>query len=600
MSAEDEFDARPEGWALSRREALKLTLAAGVTATSVTLAVTGAANAASGVFLHGVASGDPLADRVVIWTRVTQPDPQATVPVSWKVARDPGMQDVVREGRTDAVAYRDHTVKIDVDGLEAGETYYYRFQGAGGASPVGRMKTLPPVGVKRLRLAVFSCANYELGYFNVYREAAKRDDLDAVLHLGDYLYEYGPGLTGYTTPATATGRVPKPRDNALEPREEIVALDQYRARHALYRSDPDLQAIHAKNAFINVWDDHEVANDAWKDGAENHQPETEGLWRKRRRAGVRAFYEWLPIREPADGDRFGGEAGRPDALYRSFDFGDLARLTMIDTREAARDKQLDATTQVGVYAGAPPQGPFPRDVVDGRPRTLMGEEQSAWFAETLGSTTQPWQIIGNQVLMFYQTAADINGSPVLSALDRAQFLGTLDALFGQGYGAQFAALGAAGLPSPLAADAWTGYPTARIEMLKALAGASNPIVLTGDSHNAWTANLALPSETGTVPVAAEFGGSSVSSPGFEQYLLDIDMTKVAALTVDSSERKSPADKLIYTDQARRGFMVVEVRPKATIVDHIFVSTVFKRGYTTERVRFRVPLGAKSAAQVASA
>ena len=583
--------------ALTRRQALQMTLVAGISATAITFAVTDPATAADEVFLHGVASGDPLRDRVVIWTRVTRDGAAANIPVKWVVAEDRRMRRVVRNGRSLASLRQDYTVKVDVDGLKPGRTYFYRFEVGGKLSPVGRTRTLPRDGVRRLKFAVFSCSNYELGYFSAYGEAAKHDDLDAVLHLGDYIYEYGPGPDGYTTPAAALELVPKPRDAALLPAEEIVLLDQYRARHALYRTDANLQALHRDNPFINIWDDHEIANDAWTDGAENHQPDEEGPWKARKKAGVRAFYEWLPVREPRDGQRIDPATNRPDDLYRVFDFGDLARLVMIDTRHAGRDLQLDTTALVTAYTTAPPEGPFPDDVNDGQPRTLLGVDQENWLARKLATTKQTWQLIGNQVLMFYQNAPDINGTALLDEGQRAQFIGLLDQLFGPGFGVQLAALGEVGLPFPLAADAWTGYPTARLRMLSALAAAPNPIVLTGDSHNAWTANLVLPTAEDPVPVGPEFGCTSVSSPGYEQYLLDVPPELVAALFVDSSARKSPADTLIDAECARRGFLLVEVTEDAAIVDHVFLSTVFEAAYTTETRRFRVLPGAREAEPV---
>jgi alkaline phosphatase D len=580
------------GSPITRREALQLTLAAGISATAITLAVTDpAVAAAAGVFLHGVASGDPGAHRVVIWTRITKPGMDASIPVTWKVSEDRQMKKIVQHGKSSARATRDYTVKVDVDGLRLGRIYYYRFEVDGQLSPIGRTRTLPADGVTQLKFAVFSCSNYELGYFNAYAEAAKQTDLDAVLHLGDYIYEYGPGPGGFTTPAAALGLVPKPRDAKLQPPEEIILLDQYRARHALYRTDAHLQTLHRDNPFINIWDDHEVANDSWTGGAENHDPATEGNWQARKKAGIRAFYEWLPIREPKDGAPIDPMTHNPDDLYRVFDFGDLARLVMIDTRAAGRDEQFDTAHLVGAYAGAPPKGPFPNDVKSGGvKRTLMGKAQANWFGKQIADSTQTWQLIGNQVLMFYQNAPDINGTPVLNAGRKATAIGILDQLFGAGSGAQIAGLGAAGLPFPLAADAWTGYPTARMTMLNALAKAKNPIVLTGDSHNAWTANLVLPSDTGSTPVAAEFGGTSVSSPGFEQYLLGLQPPLVAALLVDSSKRKSPTDKLIYAESSRRGFMLVEVTPNVVNVDYVFLSTVFTQNYTTQTQSFRARAG----------
>jgi alkaline phosphatase D len=601
MTADHDADQRIGAGGLTRREALLMTLAAGVTATSITLAVEGAEAAAGAApFLHGVASGDPLADRVILWTRVTRPGVAGDLPVDWIVAEDEAFTRVVRRGTSLALADRDHTLKLDITRLSPGTTYYYRFEQGGLPSQVGRTKTLPVGAVDRLRFMVFSCSNFELGFFNAYREAARYKDVDAVLHLGDYIYEYGRGPSGYTTPATGAGLLPKPRDHALQPREEIVTLDQYRARHALYRTDAFLRNLHALFPFINVWDDHEVANDAWTGGAENHTTPAEGAWAVRKRLGIRAFYEWLPIREPQDGVRVDPVTGNPDSVYRSFDFGDLARLVMLDTRQAGRDEPLPQDRLIGAYVGAPPQGPFPKDVrEDGKSRTLLGDAQAAWVDDQITTSTQIWQLIGNQVLMFYQNAPEVAGSAVVSNVQKLAYNQVLDRLFGAGTSQTLAQLGAAGLPTPLAADAWTGYPTARIRMLNTLAKAKNPVVLTGDSHNAWTANLVLPTPAGPKPVAAEFGGTSVSSPGTEQYLLGIPPEATAALQVDSSARKSPVDKLIYTEQSRRGFMMVDVRRTGMLVDHVFVSSVFGSSYSVERKRFQVRVNSRRAIALTS-
>ena len=584
---------------LSRRDALRLTLAAGVTATSLTMLVVDPAKAAkSGPFLHGVASGDPLANRVVIWTRVTREGASEAIKVKWSIATDAAMSSLVKEGNATATPERDFTVKVDVKGLEPGRTYYYRFETEGETSRVGRTRTLPVGDVSKARFAVVSCSNYELGYFNAYREIALQKDLNAVLHLGDYIYEYGPGLGGYTTPATAIGLVPKPRDKKLKPAEEIIALDQYRARHALYKTDRDLQKLHARHAVINIWDDHEVANDAWKKGAENHDPATEGDWQARKRAGIQAFYEWLPIREPADGDPIDEATGNPDDLYRIFDFGGLARLVMLDTRQAGRDQQLSAGDLIGVYSGVPPYGPFPNDVrTGGAPRQLLGRPQAAWFDDQIAGSTQTWQLIGNQVLMFYQASPDLGATSVLTAPQRLALLADLDRIGGAGFGDLIVNLGRAGLPFPLAADAWTGYPTARLKMLKALAKAPNPVVLTGDSHNAWTANLVTPSPRGPKPVAPEFGGTSVSSPGYEQYLLSTAPELIAAIFTESSKARPELDQLIFAEQRRRGFMLVDVKETEVVVDHVFLSSVFEREYVTESVRFRVEAGSRQATPV---
>lgn len=242
----------------------------------------------SSPFLHGVASGDPLADRVVLWTRVTgDADAPAEIPVSWVIAEDPALKRIVGAGVTLTSQDVDFTVKIDAEGLKAEKTYYFRFRSLGHSSPIGRTKTLPKKdrALERLRLAFASCSNYPYGFFNAYGAIAQRPDLDAVLHLGDYLYEYANGEYG---DGSAIGRVPNPD-------REIVSLADYRARHAQYKTDPDLQEAHRQHPFIVVWDDHETTNNSWRDGAENHQPE-EGDFQARKAAAIQAYFEWMPLR----------------------------------------------------------------------------------------------------------------------------------------------------------------------------------------------------------------------------------------------------------------------------------------------------------------
>ena len=268
----------------------------------------------SGLFRHGVASGDPLSDRVILWTRVTPPpDAPRSIPVRWVLAEEPDLGDVVASGSLVAGPTRDYTVKIDVDGLEPGRSYYYRFDARGVGSPVGRTRTLPTGSPDRLRLAFCSCASHAWGSFNGYRLIARRAELDCVLHLGDYIYEHGNGTYG---DGAALGRIP-------EPDKEIVSLADYRTRYAQYRRDPDLQEVHRQHPFIAIWDDHEFANDAWRDGALNHQPD-EGPWQERRNNALRAYLEWMPIREVA--------AGRAGQGWRHFRFGDLADLLVLETR----------------------------------------------------------------------------------------------------------------------------------------------------------------------------------------------------------------------------------------------------------------------------
>ena len=343
---------------LTRRRALQLAAAAGAGLAAVT--ATGPASAspkaaASSVFRHGVASGDPLPGAVLLWSRVT-PDPAATpgsgagpeVDVGWEVATDPGFRRVVRRGTSSTGPARDHTVKVDAVGLSPATTYWYRFRCRGATSPVGRTRTAPAADapVARLRMAVVSCANLQAGWFTAYRQLAARDDLDLVVHLGDYLYEYAPGEY------QARDVVVRPHD----PPREMVGLADYRRRHAQYKTDPDLQALHAAAPWVVTWDDHESANDAWSGGAENHTEGAEGAWPARLAAAQQAYAEWMPVRyEP------GGH------LYRRLRFGRLATLSMLDLR-TYRDQQP----------------PSPLDPALSAPdRTIAGPEQLRFLLDGL-------------------------------------------------------------------------------------------------------------------------------------------------------------------------------------------------------------------------
>jgi alkaline phosphatase D len=319
------------------------------------------------VFQHAVASGDPLPDAVILWTRVSPEwadvivsDAGANgVDVKWQIARDIAFADIVQRGEFRTDQDRNYTVKIDVAGLAPATTYYYRFIALDGSSPVGRTRTAPNGSVDRLRFAVVSCSSYAHGYFHAYRSIAQRLDLDAVLHLGDYIYEYASGAYG-------TAR-------SYDPPHEIVSLDDYRRRYAHYRKDPDLQAVHRQHPFITVWDDHESANNAWVNGAENHTPVAEGTWEERRAAAEQAYAEWMPIRE-LEG---------PRKIYRSLRYGNLAEIIMLDTRTWGRDEQVpqnDPRTQDGA-------------------RQLLGQDQEAWLMERLTKSSAQWKLIGQQVMM---------------------------------------------------------------------------------------------------------------------------------------------------------------------------------------------------------
>lgn len=308
------------------------------------------------IFREGVASGDPLPTAVILWTRVTSSD--ASVDVKWEVSTTREFTKVEASGSVTTNADRDYTVKVDATGLQAGTTYYYRFTASGKTSPIGRTKTAKTGAVSRLRLGVVSCSSFAHGYFHAYRHLATRLDLDAIVHLGDYIYEYGD---------REYGEVRK-----YDPVHEILTIADYRKRYGQYRRDPDLQALHLQFPFITVWDDHETADNSWSGGAENHSA-SEGDYAARRATAARAYSEWMPIRDQAGGK-----------IYRSLAFGDLVDLTMLDTRIIGRDEQIEKKSDPA-YAD--------------EKRQLLGLEQEAWLAERLKSSTAKWQLLGQQVVV---------------------------------------------------------------------------------------------------------------------------------------------------------------------------------------------------------
>ena len=309
-------------------------------------------------FYHGVASGDPLPDRVIIWTRVTPDDSVSTIPVKWEIAEDEIFSSIYQTDTLSATAARDYTVKVDVDALKPDHIYFYRFTAMGKTSIIGRTKTAPVATKDSLKFAVTSCANWEFGYFHAYNKIADRPILDAVLHLGDYIYEYGPGRYGDTT----LGRINIPP-------YEIISLQDYRTRYSLYRLDKGLRRVHQQHPFIAIWDDHEIANNSTVTGAQNHQPE-EGDYQKRKAAARQTYYEWMPIRESNE-------------LYRAFSFGPLADVIMLDERLAGRDPEITDSNN-----------PDLKNVE----RSMLGPQQLQWFENTLKSSHATWKLIGNQVI----------------------------------------------------------------------------------------------------------------------------------------------------------------------------------------------------------
>jgi alkaline phosphatase D len=523
-------------------------------------------------FNHGVASGDPLSDSLIIWTRVTS-ETEPEIDVTFEVATDSEFTNLVHNGTESVTADTDFTLKVDLLNLEPATKYYYRFHAGNNTSPVGIGKTLPVGDVSQVKFAVFSCANYTNGYFNVYREASKIEDLDVSLHLGDYIYEYGMFEADGETPAYATSRASEigrelPSDN----NGELLTLSDYRKRYALYHTDSGLQELHRVAPMISVWDDHEIANDTYRNGAENHSS-GEGSFDERKRVALQAYFEWLPIRPINDREK----------IYRSFDFGNLLSLHMLETR-LQRDKQLDLNDYFE-SDGSFNSDTFMAELTDEK-RTLLGEEQLLWLGEQLAQSTATWQLLGQQVLMGKMNLPTEILMAVNSAIAeedetaKKEKIDSITTLFTEytmmkllgksGYSAEELAKLDSTLPYNL--DAWDGYFYER----EALFGTAKSlgkkvVVVAGDTHNGWANNLRDYSEDGTGEVVGvEFATPSVSSPGMEDYLY---------LEDDASSKKLEAslvaliDDLKYTNLNNRGFLTVtfthdEVKGEWTYIDNI--------------------------------
>ena len=392
------------------------------------------------VFQHGVASGDPLNDRVIIWTKITPPDSTEAVEVDWEVATDSAFDGILKYGKYTTVGDQDFTLKVDVKGLNPGTKYYYRFKAMGETSLPGKTKTASRY-TDQLVFAVVSCSNYEWGYFNAYGRISDREDIDAVIHLGDYIYEYGIGVYGDTT----IGRL-------NDPPTEIITLEDYRTRYSLYRKDKDLQRVHATHPFIVIWDDHEIANNSYKTGAQNHQDD-EGSYEARKAAARKAYYEWMPIRE--------GEK-----LYRKFSFGEMADILMLDERLEGRSKQLDNMNDPD-YESAD--------------RSMLGEEQYNWLVSSLKSSSAKWKVIGNQVIF-----SDLNRALLFP--NQPKNMDSWD-----GYPAEKRALSRQIVENNIKDIVW----------------------ITGDTHASWVFDTMVEGVS-EEPIAVEFGVTSVNSANYDE------------------------------------------------------------------------------------
>jgi alkaline phosphatase D len=503
------------------------------------------------VFAHGVASGDPDHSSIVLWTRVSSFT--EAVDVEWYVATDSRFKHVVATGRFQTNANRDYTVKVVADNLQAGKVYYYRFGVSGDMSPWGRTRTLPTGHVDKLVIAVASCSNFPFGYFNAYEAIANDPDVDIVAHLGDYIYEYGEDGYGGTTGERL--------DRTHSPRHEIVSLADYRMRHAQYKTDPGSLAMHAQHPMIAIWDDHESANNPWMEGAENHQPE-EGDWGTRRAVSLQAYYEWMPVRDPAPG-------GAPEKHWRHFKFGDLASLITLESRHTGRSKQIeygdlsrfetraDANAFYQAEAGAPG-------------RNFLSREQedflAAEFRESVNAGRR-WRIIGNQSVMAKSVVPSLDDPFFAQLRDRVDGI----ALRILDYATR---LGELGLTGDL--DSWGGYPVARERFYQVAkdAGVRDLLVISGDSHGYW-ANVLYDDDGGSMGV--ELGTTGISAPR------TLQIWGMEALNRYDSLNAAHNKEIVWANGQPRGYIRLALDHDGAKADYVSVTTVETRDYDTRIV-----------------
>lgn len=491
-------------------------------------------------FLHGVASGDPLSDRVIIWTRITLDSlNQNDVDVNWRVATDPLLQDTVVTGTFTTGPNRDYTVKVDVTGLEAGSTYYYGFTYENTASLTGKTKTTPVESIDHLKFGVVSCSNYQAGYFNGYGGLAARTDLDAVIHLGDYIYEYANFVYGASDIW---------EDRVIAPDQEIVSLDDYRLRYSTYRLDSNLARMHQQHPVLAIWDDHETANDSYQDGASNHNPATEGEWEVRKAAAKKAYFEWLPVREQEN-----------DQVYRSLQYGDLVDLILLDTRLEGREQQINDVTDPALYAPD---------------RTILGEAQKAWLKTKLSDSEARWKVVAQQVIF-----SEFNvGWGAL--LDTSTSFQALESIF---------------------LDIWDGYPAERAELINYIDtnDIDNVVVLTGDFHSSFAFDVtAAPVDLqfvnvpgiGTLPfyntsatydpatgngsIAVEFATPSITSANFDENVgpaagalqsqINNPIQPSPALSLGN-----PNPHMKFVDLVQHGYFILDLKPDSTQADYFY-------------------------------
>lgn len=443
-------------------------------------------------FYHGVASGDPLQDRVILWTRVTPEDSTSVVNVRWEISTSKDFSTNVKTDSTSTSIIQDFTVKVDAVGLQPGTKYYYRFTALGTTSEIGETKTLS-LNPDSLRLAVVSCANWEWGFFTPYEKIAQRNDIDAVVHLGDFIYEMATGIYGDTT----IGRINIPK-------HELISLKDYRLRYSQYRLDKGLHDVSQKYPMIAVWDDHEIANNSYKDGAQSHQPE-DGDYGKRKASARQAYYEWIPIREA-------------QTHYRTFSFGKLADLIMLDERLAGRQKQVDSISDP-TYESAD--------------RTMLGKEQLSWLEDQLKNSKATWKILGNQVIF-----SDAKTKSLYSNM-------------------------------PTNFDTWDGYPAEKRKLKNFIIEnkIKDLIFITGDAHSSWAIEAATDVKKTYQPFAIELVTTSISSGNGNEFASDEDVMNQESEML----RENPHVK--YLNNRDHGYLLLTIKPEKIKAAWWFVKSI---------------------------
>ncbi len=456
-------------------------------------------------FSLGVASGDPAPDGMVLWTRLApQPlepgggMPDEPVEVAWQVADNEAMTRLVQQGTTLATRAWAHSVHIEVTGLRPDRWYWYRFKAGSEVSPIARTRTLPAVNAAtgRLRFVFASCQKYEVGHYTAF-EHMRREDIDLVVHLGDYIYEKGDG----TNPVRPHGL------------PEAKTLDAYRARYALYKGDPALQAVHALAPWIVTWDDHEVSNNYASEIYEGSDPSTPAQFLLRRAAAYQAYYEHMPLRRSAL------PHGPEMLLYRRLEYGQLAAFHVLDTRQYRSD-------QIGLERSQPPL-----PALSDPNRTMLGERQRQWLFDGLDRSAATWNVLAQQIMM---ARVDFTPGP------------------GESY----------------VVDKWMGYEHERRRVLTHLRERKirNPIVITGDIHSNWANEIPAQFDRPDAPPdVVEFVGTSISSVGDSKDRPDY----IAAL-----QAENPGVKF---HNEERGYVRCEVTPKLWRTDFQTVAYVSRKG-----------------------